>query len=155
MRDVMIFFILLGVIATCSTRKDDNELITSAIENGRINYELAVVTYIADHRGKCSQLYREDFDVIDSIYNTLKYTPMTTKTTTSLHTVVKMAFDRQTDDVLSPKDWDTGYRDLGVDSLGHAELIMDVEKELNINIPDDVAGELTTPNKVLKYLESL
>lgn len=46
------------------------------------------------------------------------------------------------------------YReDLGCDSLDVVELIMEVEKEFNISIPDDVAEQATTVGKTIDMLE--
>lgn len=44
--------------------------------------------------------------------------------------------------------------DLGADSLDVAELIMSVEDEFGLAIPDDDATELTTVGKIVEYIES-
>ena len=44
--------------------------------------------------------------------------------------------------------------DLGADSLDVAELIMSVEDEFGIAIPDEDATELTTVGKIVEYIES-
>ena len=43
--------------------------------------------------------------------------------------------------------------DLGADSLDTVELIMELEKEFNINIPDEAAERITTVGEAIKYLE--
>ncbi|HPN29368.1 MAG TPA: acyl carrier protein [bacterium] len=43
--------------------------------------------------------------------------------------------------------------DLGADSLDQAELIMALEEELDIDIPDEEAEKLTTVGSAIKYIE--
>lgn len=43
--------------------------------------------------------------------------------------------------------------DLGADSLDTVELIMDLEKEFDITIPDDEAENISTVNEAVKYIE--
>ena len=43
--------------------------------------------------------------------------------------------------------------DLGADSLDTVELIMEFEKEFNINIPDEKAETIATVGDATKYLE--
>ncbi|HPD66130.1 MAG TPA: acyl carrier protein [Bacteroidia bacterium] len=43
--------------------------------------------------------------------------------------------------------------DLGADSLDTVELIMELEKEFNISIPDDQAEKISTVGQAVKYLE--
>ncbi len=44
--------------------------------------------------------------------------------------------------------------DLGADSLDTVELIMKIEEEYDIEIPDEDAEKLTTVGKVIEYLEA-
>ena len=44
--------------------------------------------------------------------------------------------------------------DLGADSLDIVELVMAMEEEFGIEIPDDEAEKLRTVNDVVKYLET-
>lgn len=44
------------------------------------------------------------------------------------------------------------FTDLGADSLDGAELIMEFEKEFNINISDPEAEEVTTVESVIKLV---
>ena len=43
--------------------------------------------------------------------------------------------------------------DLGADSLDMVELVMDMEKEFKISIPDEVAEEIKTIGDAEKYLK--
>lgn len=43
--------------------------------------------------------------------------------------------------------------DLGADSLDNVELIMEFEKEFDIQIPDDQAENITTVGQAIKYIE--
>ena len=42
--------------------------------------------------------------------------------------------------------------DLGADSLDTVELIMELEEEFNIEIPDDDASKLVTVSDIVKYI---
>jgi len=44
--------------------------------------------------------------------------------------------------------------DLGADSLDTVELIMEFEKEFDVQIPDDEAEKITTVGEAIKYLEN-
>jgi len=44
-------------------------------------------------------------------------------------------------------------KDLGVDSLDYAELVMEFEQAFDIRIPDSDAEELTTIESVINYVE--
>lgn len=50
------------------------------------------------------------------------------------------------------KDSASFYNDLNVDSLDFCELIVDVEKEFNIQIPDDVFEKLKTVGSLVNYV---
>lgn len=43
--------------------------------------------------------------------------------------------------------------DLGADSLDTVELIMEFEKEFNVQIPDEDAEKITTVGEAISYLE--
>jgi acyl carrier protein len=45
-------------------------------------------------------------------------------------------------------------KDLGIDSLDYAELVMDFEHTFDIKIPDDDAEKLQTIGQAVKYIES-
>ncbi len=44
--------------------------------------------------------------------------------------------------------------DLGADSLDTVELVMELEKEFNIEIPDDDANDIRSVGEAVKYIES-
>jgi len=44
--------------------------------------------------------------------------------------------------------------DLGADSLDTVELIMEFEKEFDVQIPDDEAEKITTVGEAINYLEN-
>ena len=43
--------------------------------------------------------------------------------------------------------------DLGADSLDTVDLIMELEKEFNVSIPDEQAENITTVGQAISYLE--
>ncbi|MCA9105227.1 MAG: acyl carrier protein [Planctomycetales bacterium] len=47
----------------------------------------------------------------------------------------------------------TFINDLGADSLDIVELIMALEEEFDINIPDDAAEKITTVGEAIKHIE--
>lgn len=44
-------------------------------------------------------------------------------------------------------------KDLGIDSLDYAELVMEFEQTFNIRIPDEDAEQLQTINQAVKYID--
>lgn len=44
--------------------------------------------------------------------------------------------------------------DLGADSLDTIELIMEIEKEFSLSIPDDEAEKITTVGDAISYIEN-
>ena len=48
----------------------------------------------------------------------------------------------------------TFTNDLGADSLAPVELIMELEKEFNITIPDDQAEKIATVGDAIAYVEA-
>ena len=44
--------------------------------------------------------------------------------------------------------------DLGADSLDTVELIMEIEKEFGVNIPDDQAEKIATVGDAISYIEA-
>src|SRR6185436_7711249 len=48
----------------------------------------------------------------------------------------------------------TTFQDLGTDSLDMVELVMELEEEFDVNIPDDVAEKLQTVGDAIRYIES-
>jgi acyl carrier protein len=45
-------------------------------------------------------------------------------------------------------------KDLGIDSLDYAEIVMDFEQSFDIKIPDDDAEKLSTIGSAVAYIES-
>jgi acyl carrier protein len=43
--------------------------------------------------------------------------------------------------------------DLGADSLDTVELVMELEEEFDINIPDDAAEKIQTVGQAIKFIE--
>jgi acyl carrier protein len=43
--------------------------------------------------------------------------------------------------------------DLGADSLDQVELVMELEEEFDINIPDDAAKKIQTVGQAVEYIE--
>lgn len=43
--------------------------------------------------------------------------------------------------------------DLGADSLDQVELVMELEEEFDINIPDDAAEKIQTVGQAIEYIE--
>merc|ERR1712050_258031 len=60
------------------------------------------------------------------------------------------AFDKITADKISLESH--FINDLGLDSLGHVEVIMAVEDEFGFEIPDEHAEKLLTPGKIAQYV---
>ena len=44
-------------------------------------------------------------------------------------------------------------KDLGIDSLDYAELVMEFEQTFDIKIPDDDAEKMTTINEAVEYIK--
>ena len=44
--------------------------------------------------------------------------------------------------------------DLGADSLDTVELVMELEEEFDINIPDDAAEKIQTVGQAIEYIEN-
>jgi acyl carrier protein len=44
--------------------------------------------------------------------------------------------------------------DLGADSLDQVELVMQLEEDFDINIPDDAAEKIQTVGQAVEYIES-
>jgi acyl carrier protein len=45
-------------------------------------------------------------------------------------------------------------KDLGIDSLDYAELVMEFEQTFDIKIPDDDAEKMQTIGQAIRYIES-
>ena len=62
--------------------------------------------------------------------------------------------DKLGDDEREVKPEATFTNDLGADSLDTVELIMELEKEFNITIPDDQAEKIATVGDAIAYVEA-
>ena len=54
-------------------------------------------------------------------------------------------------DKISPET--SFVNDLGADSLDQVELVMELEEEFDINIPDDAAEKIQTVGQAIKFIE--
>ncbi len=54
-------------------------------------------------------------------------------------------------DKISPET--SFVNDLGADSLDTVELVMELEEEFDINIPDDAAEKIQTVGQAVEYIE--
>ena len=62
--------------------------------------------------------------------------------------------DKLVVDATEVSDTASFTNDLGADSLDTVELIMEFEKEFNIQIPDEDAEKIQTVSEAIKYIES-
>ena len=51
------------------------------------------------------------------------------------------------------KDESSFVNDLGADSLDQVELVMELEEEFDISIPDDVAEKIQTVGQAIEHIE--
>ena len=68
--------------------------------------------------------------------------------------VKAIIFDKLGVDESEVKPEATFTNDLGADSLDTVELIMELEKEFNITIPDDQAEKIATVGDAIAYVEA-
>ena len=52
-------------------------------------------------------------------------------------------------------DLDQSFEEMGIDSIVSLELVMKLEREFNINIPDSRMGEMLTPRATLEIVREL
>ena len=57
-------------------------------------------------------------------------------------------------DAADVKDEASFTNDLGADSLETVELMMDLEKEFNITIPEEVSEKIATVGQAIEYIEA-
>ncbi|OTF75269.1 acyl carrier protein, mitochondrial-like protein [Euroglyphus maynei] len=65
--------------------------------------------------------------------------------------LVLRLYDKIDPDKLTPDSH--FYKDLGLDSLDHVEIIMAIEDEFHFEIPDADAEKLNTPRDILNYIQ--
>lgn len=68
-----------------------------------------------------------------------------------VHKVLKYQLDLDPEQI----DMETTLDAMGADSLDRLEMVMFVEEEFEIEIEDEIAEKLKTPQQVLDYIESL
>jgi acyl carrier protein len=52
-------------------------------------------------------------------------------------------------------DLDRSLKEFGIDSITAMELVMDIEREFNINIPDEKMEQMVTPRAVIGLVQTL
>jgi len=52
-------------------------------------------------------------------------------------------------------DLDRSFKEYSLDSITYLELVMDLEREFNISIPDEKIETLMTPRAVIEFVEAL
>ncbi|RRD80866.1 acyl carrier protein [Alloprevotella sp. OH1205_COT-284] len=57
-------------------------------------------------------------------------------------------------DAADVKDEASFTNDLGADSLETVELMMDLEKEFNITIPEEVSEKISTVGEAIEYIKA-
>ena len=62
--------------------------------------------------------------------------------------------DKLSVDAAEVKDEDSFTNDLGADSLETVELMMDLEKEFNITIPEEESEKIATVGDAIAYIEA-
>lgn len=63
---------------------------------------------------------------------------------------IRHQLDAHPDDITAKADI---YDDLGADSLGAVELVIDLEERFELDIPDeDVEGRVTTVQQIIDYI---
>ncbi len=67
--------------------------------------------------------------------------------------VVEIIKDRLNVDAKDITDASSFANDLGADSLDTVELIMEFEKEFDLQIPDEDAEKISTVGDAIKYIE--
>ena len=73
------------------------------------------------------------------------------ETLDKLQTIVSNQLGIDKDSVVPSADF---TKELGADSLDTVELIMEFEKEFDIQIPDDQAEKIATVGQAVQYIES-
>ena len=68
--------------------------------------------------------------------------------------VVEIIKDRLNQDVKNITPEASFANDLGADSLDTVELIMELEKEFDVQIPDDQAEKIATVGDAIAYIEN-
>ena len=72
------------------------------------------------------------------------------ETLSKIQQIVSTQLGIEKDKVVASADF---TKELGADSLDVVELVMAFEEEFDIEIDDNIAGEMTTVEDALKYIE--
>jgi acyl carrier protein len=67
-----------------------------------------------------------------------------------IYKIIAKALEMDQDDIKSTHDL---VKDLGADSLNLVEIIMAVEEDYDIEIPDDDFDQLTTVGSIIRYID--
>ena len=70
-----------------------------------------------------------------------------------IETKVKKIIHEQTDTDLNEIKLETAFRDICTDSLDTVEILLSLEEEFGIDIPDEAAETLATVKGVIDYVE--
>jgi acyl carrier protein len=75
-------------------------------------------------------------------------------TATSNEIFVRDALRSFSDDLPEEYPLETRFEDLGVDSMSLMDLVLRVESELGITIPDEELAELRTPARLIAFVDA-
>ena len=53
---------------------------------------------------------------------------------------------------IEPAQYDKSLFDLGLDSLDHSTILLNVEEKFGVKIPDDVAGSMVSVSEIAKFV---
>lgn len=53
---------------------------------------------------------------------------------------------------IDPAEFERSLKDLGLDSLDHASILLQVEEQFGIKIPDEAAEELTSVGAIARFV---
>ncbi len=95
--------------------------------------------------------------VVDIVAHPLCQYEMSTRRTITVASVEERVVDIVAEQLGVSKDQvkrETHFvNDLGADSLDTVELVMELEEEFDINIPDDAAEKITTVGEAIDHIE--
>jgi acyl carrier protein len=67
-----------------------------------------------------------------------------------LKAIIEMAMDQEVPNLQPDMDL---YTDIGMDSIGAVAMIVEIQRQLNIRVPEDDVPELRTPTLLIEYLD--
>ena len=68
--------------------------------------------------------------------------------------VIEIVAEQLGVDIEKVKPETSFVNDLGADSLDTVELVMELEEEFNVNIPDDAAEKIETVGQAIEFINS-